>query len=96
MVERGGFSSVGPSAVTQASYIGLGANPRLVAAPLDDPGLDRVWAEFQELIRAYFSQDQGYLARRAVAKQRFEGDYEHLARFGEWDDADEPVAEDMP
>ena len=96
MVERGGFERVGASTIVGASFIGLGANPKQVDAPLEDPGLDQVWSDFHSLIRTYFSQKQGYLARRAVAKQRFEGDYDHLARFGEWDDSDAPMAEEMP
>jgi hypothetical protein len=38
-----------------------------------------------ELIAAYRRQRQGYTARRIVASQRFEGEYDHLSRYGEWD-----------
>lgn len=96
MVERGGFEGIGVAPVAGASFIGLGSKPEESAAPLDDPGLDQVWAEFQRLIAAYFDHNQGYLSRRAVARQRFEGEFDHLARYGEWDDSDDPVAEDMP
>jgi hypothetical protein len=34
---------------------------------------------------------QGYTSRRAVFNERFPGDYDHLARFGEWEMTDRAV-----
>ncbi len=96
MVERGGFAGIGPSRVSGAGFIGLGSKPKEEPAPLEDPGLDQVWEEFRRLISAYSSGSRGYTSRRAVAKQRFAGDYDHLARFGEWDETDDPAPEVMP
>jgi hypothetical protein len=47
------------------------------------------------LVGQYLSPGQGYASRRAVFKARFPGDYDHLARFGEWDMTDKPVPEDV-
>ncbi|MBS9717676.1 double-strand break repair protein AddB [Pseudohalocynthiibacter aestuariivivens] len=96
MVERGGFSEIGSAHVAGATYIGLGSSPKEVHAPLDDPGLDQVWQEFDALIRAYSGPKQGYTSRRAMAKMRFGGDFDHLARFGEWDETQEPAPKEMP
>jgi len=96
MVERGGFPAVGKTRVSGASFIGLGSIPSEVQAPLDEPGLDQIWQEFRELINAYSSKKRGYTSRRAFARRHFEGDYDHLARFGEWNETDDPQPEDMP
>ena len=96
MVERGGFPVPGPAQVRGAYFIGLGAKPEEVQAPIDDPGLDEVWRQFQHLIGAWSGDGRGYTSRRAVATQRFEGAYDHLARFGEWNETDDPVPEQMP
>lgn len=96
MVERGGFPVPGPARVAGAYFIGLGAKPEEVQAPIDDPGLDEVWRQFQRLIGAWSGDGRGYTSRRAVATQRFEGAYDHLARFGEWNETDDPVPEQMP
>ncbi|MFV2051215.1 double-strand break repair protein AddB [Aliiroseovarius sp. YM-037] len=95
MVERGGFEKLGPTPVGGAVYIGLGAKPKEEPAPLDDVAVGKVWEELSELIRAYFSENRGYTARRAVEKQRFEGEYDHLSRYGEWDETMQPDPEDV-
>ncbi len=38
---------------------------------------------------------KGYTSRRANETLRFEGAYDHLARYGEWDETDDPIAEDL-
>ncbi|MFV2034309.1 MAG: PD-(D/E)XK nuclease family protein, partial [Halocynthiibacter sp.] len=95
MTERGAFSALGKTRVRGASYIGLGASPVEVPAPIGVPGLDVVWDNLHDLIRAYFNPDQGYSSRRAVSRARFAGDYDHLARFGEWDDSDAATPVDV-
>ena len=58
---------------------------------LEDVGeVKKIRAEFLELITEYQSRDQGYTSRRAMAEMRFGGDYDHLARFGEWDETQSP------
>lgn len=95
MTERGAFPDIGPAPVAGAVYIGLGSTPAEVPAPLNDPGLDVIWEELATLIRAYSSQKRGYLSRRAMAKIRFGGSYDHLARFGEWDETDAATPENV-
>ena len=51
---------------------------------------DAVWQEFQALIRAYMEPDRGYPSRRAMHMKSDRGDYDQLARFGEWDITDPP------
>lgn len=96
LIEQGAFGALGPAEMGGASYIGLGSSPKEVQAPLADVSPDQVWDELHQLIRDYFRPEQGYTARRAMAQVRFAGEYDHLARFGEWDDSDLPVARDVP
>ena len=62
-------------------------------APLADEPPEKVWAEFRALIASYLDANQGFLSRRAVFTSRESGDYDQLARFGEWDVTQVAVAE---
>ncbi|WP_420004643.1 double-strand break repair protein AddB [Arenibacterium sp. LLYu02] len=95
MVEQGAFSDYGPARVERALYIGLKPPMKEVMAPLQDEPPEKVWAELKTLIEAYFDQSQGYSSRRMVHRDDFAGDYDHLARFGEWDRSSEPEPEDL-
>jgi ATP-dependent helicase/nuclease subunit B len=85
MAERGAFKTLGPREVARISYIGLGAAPKLVETELTPEDNAKTWADFQSLIASYQDPNKGFAARRAVQKERFVGDYDHLARLGEWD-----------
>ena len=95
MAERGAFAGIDPAPVADAVFIGLGTKPVEVAAPLDDDPPGRVWAEFTKLIAAYFDPGQGFTSRRMLQKDSDVGDFDHLARFGEWDRSTDPTPEDL-
>ena len=95
MAERGGFHDIDPGEVVSAIYLGLGNAPRDVAAPLVEQPPDQVWAEFEQLIARYQDPEQGFTARRALRKDTDLGDYDQLARFGEWEVTDAPEPEDL-
>jgi RecB family exonuclease len=95
IAEQGGFADLGPRIVSQVAYIGLGSTPKLVSISLEQEEIQAVAEEFENLIRAYQDPAQGYTSRRAVHKQRFDGDHDHLARFGEWDDSQEPEPQEV-
>lgn len=86
MAERGGFGT--PMPVSRISYIGFGSSEKVEETPLTTPEIDAIWARFVNLVRAYQNPETGYTARRAVFDVRTPGDYDHLARFGEWDMTD--------
>ncbi len=90
MVENGAFTDLGPQPVISATYIGLGTSPKLVDAPLSDMTAQKTLTGLIELLTAYLEPKQHYLSRRMLQSDRTRGDYDHLARFGEWDDADPP------
>lgn len=95
LAERGGFAELDPTPVAKAAYIGVGSTRREQPAPLDEEPPEKVWQEFSALIRAYFSAKQGYTSRRALFKEGDRGDYDQLARFGEWDATQGPTPEDL-
>ncbi len=97
MAEENGFQkqNIDPAKVADAIYIGLGNTPRDQAAPLLDNPTSKVWEEFTTLVEHYLKDDKGFTARRAVQSDRDEGNYDQLARFGEWDATDTPTPENL-
>ena len=93
MAERGGFPDLGPVEVARISYIGLGSGDKAVETEIDADLLAEQWVRFTQLVAAYAKPSTGYAARRAVFETRFQLDYDHLSRFGEWQMSDraEPV-----
>ena len=95
IAERCGFQNVPPAPVEQAVFIGLGGTPRDVAAPLGDEPTGKVWEDLHTLLAAYLSESQGFTARRMMQRDTDQGDYDQLARFGEWDMTQAPEPEDL-
>ncbi len=98
IAEAGGFAGLAAAPVDHVGHIGLGSKPERCDHPLvqtdkTDFRPETIRARLDRLVAAYARADQGYTARRAVARVRFAGDYDHLARYGEWDDTDAPVSE---
>ncbi|WP_170410768.1 double-strand break repair protein AddB [Ruegeria atlantica] len=95
MAEEGGIDGFDPSPVAEAIFIGMGGTYKEVQAPLAKEPPDKVLAELKELISAYLEPDQGYSSRRMLHKDSDIGDYDQLARFGEWDRTDDTTPEDL-
>ncbi|WP_116132845.1 double-strand break repair protein AddB [Tropicimonas sp. IMCC34043] len=93
MLERGGFSGIEPSSVARMGYVSLGTSEdREVQADHDGARLaDVSWQGLHRLIGNYGSRTQGYAAIRAAQLTSYAGDFDHLARFGEWDLTDRAV-----
>jgi len=88
----GGFAQLGPLEARFGAYLGLtgsgdGGKERVV----DDLSAEIAahWARFEALIAAYDRAETPYISRGRAEKQSFEGDYDHLARRGEWDGSEE-------
>lgn len=95
MAERGAFEVFGPVEVDGATYIGLGSAPVEEPIALPPGETDKAWDGLCALLAAFAGRGRGYTSRRAVAEERMEGDYDHLARYGEWEMSDPPVPEDV-
>lgn len=98
IAEAGGFQDLPPAPVATAAYIGLGSKDGTHPIDLTDPEFDlrAVAARFVNLIRAYGERSLGYASRRAMEREDHAGDYDHLARYGEWDDTALATPEDVP
>lgn len=93
MAEKGGFSDLGPSEVSRISYIGLGSGDKAIDDTLTPEMMQEDWTRLIVLIGHYLTVETGYASRRAVMKDTFAGDYDHLARYGEWQMTDRAVRE---
>ncbi|MCV2863251.1 double-strand break repair protein AddB [Defluviimonas sp. WL0075] len=95
MAERGAFAPLGPREVEGATYIHLGGDGTDRPTELTADLMAQTWEGLGQLIREYRRREKGYIARRAVFESRFEGDFDHLARYGEWEMADPSAPEDV-
>lgn len=95
MAERGAFADVGAHPVAAVTYIHLGGSAQDRPTTRDEVDFDRVWAELQGLVGQYLRPARGYTSRRAMFTAADAGDYDHLARFGEWQASDDPLPEDV-
>lgn len=95
LAEDGGFADIGPRAVARITYVGLGSSAKLTGAEITPDVLTVVRDGLYHLIGSYARRGLGYTARRAVFTERFPGDYDHLARFGEWEMTDTPAPQDV-
>ena len=86
MAEEGGFDDLPRAAVDRVVHLHLGRRPKDGQIELEE-GYETVTVsgELAELLAKYGTLETGYISRRAMEKVRYEGDYDHLARFGEWD-----------
>jgi ATP-dependent helicase/nuclease subunit B len=93
MAEEGGFRSLGPQTVSKISYVGLGSSGKVTETAIDEPTLENVRSGLRRLLQSYMSHSQGYTSRRAVFSEQFPGDFDHLARYGEWEMTDSAAPE---
>lgn len=90
MVEDAAFKGLGSVEAAQAIYVGLGTKPEIRPAPLDVLPPSVMRQHLQDLLRAYVEDGKGFTALRAAESERFEGDFDHLSRRGEWELTDHP------
>lgn len=95
MAERGGFKDIGPREVAKVTFVGVKAGTKPLETEMTPEICGKVWEDLHKLIGRYLSSDQGFTSRRAVAGVSHPGDYDHLARLGEWDMTDAASPEDV-
>jgi ATP-dependent helicase/nuclease subunit B len=84
IMHQGKYEKIDTADVASATYIGLGATPKIVSVTPDYAELAQGLADLKRLIAAFDDPTKGYLSRRAMEGVSYDGDYDHLARFGEW------------
>jgi double-strand break repair protein AddB len=88
----GGFERLGPLEAKIGAYLGLtGSGDGGKEQVVDDLPAEVAahWARFEALIAAYDRVETPYISRGRAEMQKFEGDYDHLARRGEWEGGEE-------
>lgn len=95
MASLGAFPEVGRQQSARIVYLALNREMKKIASDLTAQDIIHTLDEFHRLIAAYDTRTQGYTARRAVFETRFRGDYDDLARHGEWDGTTPPEPEEV-
>jgi double-strand break repair protein AddB len=93
LAEEGAFGALGPAEVARITYVGLGGDGGETVAEITPAVQEATRKGLDRLLRPYQGRGQGYTSRRAVFTEHFGGDYDHLARFGEWEMTDLPLHE---
>lgn len=93
MARRGGFDALGPVDVAGIRYIHLGGEGETLPRDYSPELETENWDGFVRLIASYLAGDTGFASMRAPEQTSYAGDYDHLARYGEWSLADAPHAE---
>ena len=92
IAQIGGFEGIPALDVAGLEYIGLGSGGKVQAQDLEDDLINETWAGLGRLLSAYRAGKVGYTSRARIEKLTDAGDYDHLARLGEWEDTDPAVA----
>ncbi|NBT50950.1 MAG: double-strand break repair protein AddB, partial [Marivivens sp.] len=106
MVALGAFNDIGRKEALDAEFIPIKAGAKSVRAPIltdaspkkrkdaiEDLSVDDEWTKFQLLIKAWTDPARGYTAMMAAETSAYGSDYDHLARYGEWNLSQAPKAE---
>ena len=102
MAEHGAFEGIPPTTVARVEHIGLNRALKQTGVPIDfykapksnteiDYRAATIERELLQLLTHFAQETNGYMSRRAMERIRFSGDFDHLARFGEWDETDDPI-----
>ncbi len=88
MVTEGAFADVPQRRVEEVRYLSLGS--RYADAGPEDFGPDLIAATRDQLLALLrrYAAGQPFISRLAPDMLDHAGDYDHLARYGEWDDTD--------
>ena len=95
IAEEGGFEGIDPAPVAAALFLGVGTAYKEVGAPLSKEPAQKVLADLRKLIDEYLTLTKGFSSRRMMQKDSDTGDFDQLARYGEWNASDAPVPEDL-
>ncbi len=95
MAEAGAFKALGAREVAAATYIQLGGDGDETPVSLEDGIVTDTWARLAVLLEHYGRAEAPYPSRRSNGSDARPGDYDHLARYGEWAAPDPAKPEDV-
>jgi ATP-dependent helicase/nuclease subunit B len=90
IAELGGFSEATPQSVRSLEYIGLGSGGKTRNVQI---AVEEVAERLGSFLNHHLNGDLGFVSRARMKAGGWAGDYDHLARFGEWDETVPPVDE---
>jgi ATP-dependent helicase/nuclease subunit B len=96
IAEAGGFDDLPPLCVSEITYLRINTDlkTRSVKLTAEDVGIAR--EQFMTLMGGFLNGQRGFTARRMPRDTKYVSEYDHLSRFGEWDQTDTPHPEAMP
>lgn len=75
------------------AYVALGSGGKIREHAVTPAEVTEIEHGFSRLLDHYLNENSGFTSRYAMEEMKFEGDYDHLARFGEWDETQEAKTE---
>ncbi len=96
IAEAQGFEGLQARHVGALALIYMGSKPGVVRFRAEDPVMQDVWQRVVGFLDEYQVPEKGYAARLRPEIMAFDGDYDHLARRGEWPDDAPIVVEVLP
>ena len=91
IANRGGFKNIPPKHVSLINYISMSSKHNNVLKTLSPEEIKNTENEFLNLIKCYKEEKMGFTARLRMEKVSFTSNYDHLSRYGEWDETSTPV-----
>ena len=92
IANAGGFKDIAAGAVETFAYILMGEQ-KSVSPNAKNTLAEGFFEAFTAFLTAYADPNRGYTARARHDLQKFDGDFDHLSRLGEWDDGMDPTGE---
>jgi inactivated superfamily I helicase/RecB family exonuclease len=93
IAQVGGFEGIAKGQVSHLELIGLGSGGKELSLGFEDAEINEIWIRLQELIAKFSSAQMGYTARMRPEQIKYASDFDHLSRYGEWQNGDPFKAE---
>ena len=94
IAKHGGFQGVTETTISEVGVIILSSKVDELRREVNNPYLDGVEKNFIKIIEEVYSGEWGYSSKIAGTSP-YEGNYDHLARYGEWSISDEPMKQKL-
>ncbi len=91
IAKDGGFKDIPAKHVTLVNYVSLHHVHPNTPKSISPEEIETTRKEFFALINHYKDPKSGYTARLRMEKVGFSSDYDHLSRYGEWDETNIPI-----
>ena len=90
IAENGGFKNIPAAPVISICYISLNNAHPNTEKIIKREDIEKIKKEIAQLVSYYNSDITGFTARLRMEKLEIVSDYDHLARYGEWDETNSP------